>query len=278
MTLFSSNLRLALQETGENDGTWGDVANNGVFELLEDSLAGRVSIVANSSPRTLTTANGASDEARFMILGITGSPGVDLDLNIPALSKIYLVDNQLSGGFAVNIGVSGNTRASIANGVTAFVWCDGTDTFAVETENAVNAINATTATNANQLGGVAAANYARLDVQQGFQRAQDTGRTVLTESASNVAVNASLSNAFRLLMGGNWNLTNPTNGQDGQVIRILFIQDGTGSRTISFGSKYQFPGGVTPTLSTGAGDVDLAGFEYDQTLDLWFGNLIKNLA
>lgn len=278
MTNYSNSLRLALQETGENDGTWGDVANNGVFELAEDAIAGRIGIIANASPRTLTTANGASDEARYMTLGVTGSPGVDLDLNIQPVPKIYLVDNQVSGGFDINIGVSGNLRANIPNGLTVFVWCDGTDTFVVEVGNAATATLATTATNANELGGVVAASYARLDVQQGFTRGQHTGRSVLSESASNVAVNAALSNGFRLLMGGNWNLLNPTNPADGQVLRVLFIQDGTGGRTITWGSQYKFPGGVSPVLSTGAGEVDLAGFEYDATLGFWFGNMIKNLS
>ncbi len=277
MTNYSARLRLALQETGENDGTWGDVVNSGVFQLAEDAVAGRVSIIANSSPRTLTTANGANDEARYMILAVTGSPGVDLDLNIPAVTKVYLVDNQLAGGFTINIGVTGNTRAAVTNGITAFVWCDGTDTFVVETENAVNATNATTATNSTQLGGVVAALFARLDVQQGFTRAQDTGRSTLAESGGNITVNAANSNAFRIVLDGNFNLNNPTNGNDGQVIRILFIQDPTGSRVLTFGSTYAFPGGTAPVLSTGANEVDLAGFEYDQTNDKWYGNLINNI-
>jgi hypothetical protein len=277
MTNYSNSLRLALQETGENDGTWGDVANNGVFELTEDAIAGRIGVIANSSPRVLTTANGANDEARYMTLGVTGSPGVDLDLDIQAVPKIYLVDNQLSGGFAINIGVSGNLRANIANGLTVFVWCDATDTFVVEVGNAATATLAATATNSTQLGGVVAASYARLDVQQGFTRAQHTGRGVLSESATNVAVNAALSNAFRLDMGGNWNLLNPTNPQDGQVIRFLIIQDAS-PRTLTFGSQYKFPGGVTPVLSTGAGEVDLAGFEFDSLTGFWYGNMIKNLS
>lgn len=277
MTTYTSGLRLALQETGENDGTWGTVLNNAVFELAENSIAGRISIVANASPRTLTTANGAADEARYMILAVTGVPGVDLDLNIPGVPKIYLVDNQLTGGFAVNIGVSGNTRAAVANGLSVFVWCDGTDTFVVEVGQAENATNATTATNATQLGGVAAASYARLDVAQGFTAAQDSGRVTLTETASNVTPDASLSNAFYVEWDGNWNLLAPTNPRDGQVIRILFEQGLTGG-TIVWNPIYRFPGGIAPALSTGTGEFDLAGFEYYQADAIWVGNLVKDLS
>lgn len=277
MTNYSPQLRVALQETGENDGTWGDVANNGVFELFEDSIAGRISVIANASPRTLTTANGATDEARYMILAVTGTPGVDLDLNIPTgVAKIYLVDNQLTGGFLINIGVTGNTRAVVANGLSVFVWCDGTDTFLVETGQAENAATADLATNSSALGGVAAAQYARLDVVQGFTVAQDTGRAILS-GPTNVAVNAALSNAFFVDWDGNWNLLNPTNPRDGQTIRIIFKQGSTGG-TITWGSAYRFPGGIVPVLSTSANDIDYAGFEYLASEAAWFGNLAKDFS
>jgi hypothetical protein len=277
MTNYSAQLRLALQETGENDGTWGDVANNGVFELLEDSIAGWINIIANTSTRTLTSATGSVDEARYAIVNITGTAGgADLDLNIPAVAKIYLVDNQLDGAFTVNIGVDGQTRAGVANGNTVFVWCDGTETFLVEVGNAENATNAALAADASALGGIAAVQYARLDVAQGFTAAQDTGRVVLS-GPTNVAVNAALSNAFFVLWDGNWNLLNPTNPADGQTIRIIFKQ-GVSGGTITWGSQYRFPGGVTPTLSTIADDIDYAGFEYLASEAAWFGNLAKDFS
>jgi len=42
----------------------------------------------------------------------------------------------------------------------------------------------------------------------------------------------------------------------GQSGSIFIVQDGTGSRTLSFGSQYDFAGGTAPTLSTGANAVD----------------------
>ncbi len=279
MTNYSTRLRLALQETGENDGSWGQVLNTGVFDLVDDAVAGRIGVVANSSPRTLTTSNGANDEARYMILGVTGAPGVDLDLNIPAQSKTYLVDNQLSGGFTINIGVAGNSRAAVTNGLSVFVWCDGSDTMLVEVGQAENAATATLATDANQLGGVAAAQYARLDVVQGFTVAQDTGRAAaLSESGSNVALNAALSNAFYVDWAGNWNLQNPINPSDGQTIRIIFEQSGGGPNTITWGSQYQFPGGVKPALSIGDSKIDYAGFEYHLLKGKWLGNMVKDMS
>ena len=46
---------------------------------------------------------------------------------------------------------------------------------------------------------------------------------------------------------------------------MLVKQDGTGGRTLSFGSDYKFPGGVAPTLSTGSNDIDIIAFLSDGT-------------
>lgn len=49
-------------------------------------------------------------------------------------------------------------------------------------------------------------------------------------------------------------LTNVTAGKSGS---IAFIQDGTGSRTTVWNSIFKFAGGVTPTLTTTAGAIDV---------------------
>ena len=61
---------------------------------------------------------------------------------------------------------------------------------------------------------------------------------------------------FSVTLGGNRTLANPTNIDAGQTGSIFITQDGTGSRTLSFGSDWDFAGGTAPTLSTAAGAVD----------------------
>ena len=61
---------------------------------------------------------------------------------------------------------------------------------------------------------------------------------------------------FSVTLGGNRTLANPTNIDAGQTGSIFVVQDGTGSRTLSFGSYWKFAGGTAPTLSTAAGSVD----------------------
>jgi hypothetical protein len=64
---------------------------------------------------------------------------------------------------------------------------------------------------------------------------------------------------FTVTLGGNRTLANPSNvtsDKVGQVGSIFVVQDGTGSRTLSFGANWDFIGGTVPTLSTAASAVD----------------------
>lgn len=61
---------------------------------------------------------------------------------------------------------------------------------------------------------------------------------------------------FTVTLGGNRTLANPSNMVVGQTGSVFVVQDGTGSRTLSFGSYWDFPAGTAPTLTTTASAVD----------------------
>jgi hypothetical protein len=65
---------------------------------------------------------------------------------------------------------------------------------------------------------------------------------------------------FQWTLTGNLTLNTPTNMTSGQSGVIYFVQDGTGSRTLSLHSSIKRPGGVAPTLSTTPGAVDRCGY------------------
>lgn len=77
----------------------------------------------------------------------------------------------------------------------------------------------------------------------------------LTDGA-NISVDLGANQNFTVTLAGNRTLDNPTNIVVGQTGSIFIIQDGTGSRTLSFGSYYDFAGGTAPTLTTAASAVD----------------------
>jgi hypothetical protein len=74
--------------------------------------------------------------------------------------------------------------------------------------------------------------------------------------AANVSLSFSNGQNFSLTLAGNRTLDNPTQCVPGQVGSIFIIQDGTGSRTLSYGTNWEFPAATAPTLSTSAAAVD----------------------
>ena len=87
-----------------------------------------------------------------------------------------------------------------------------------------------------------------------------------------------LAGAFAsVTLGGNRALANPSNvGPAGMSYTLKVVQDGTGSRTLSFGSAYLFAGGVDPVLSTAASAVDYIFFVSDGTNLV--GSMLKAVA
>jgi hypothetical protein len=78
----------------------------------------------------------------------------------------------------------------------------------------------------------------------------------LTDGAT-ITANLAQTNNFTVTLGGNRTLANATNITAGQSGFIVVRQDGTGSRTLSFGTGWRFPSATAPTLTTTASAVDL---------------------
>jgi hypothetical protein len=99
------------------------------------------------------------------------------------------------------------------------------------------------------------ANTAKTNAVQTFSVAQRGAITALTDGAT-ITPDFAASNNFSVTLGGNRTLANPTNLTAGQSGSIFITQDGTGSRTLAYGTYWDFIGGTAPTLSTTAGAID----------------------
>ena len=86
--------------------------------------------------------------------------------------------------------------------------------------------------------------------------------STLTDQAT-VTWDASTQDVCKLTLGGNRTLAAPTNSTTGQFISILVIQDGTGSRTITWNAVYEFASDTAPTLTTTANLGDVFVFRYN---------------
>lgn len=100
------------------------------------------------------------------------------------------------------------------------------------------------------------ANTAKLNVTQSFTKAQRGSVVALTDGAT-ITPDFSAGNNFSVTLGGNRTLANPTNQTAGQSGAITITQDGTGSRTLAYGSNWKFSNGSAPVLTTTANAVDV---------------------
>ena len=99
---------------------------------------------------------------------------------------------------------------------------------------------------------------------QTFTAAQRGTVSALTDGAT-ITPNFATANNFSVTLGGNRTLANPTNLTAGQSGAIAITQDGTGSRTLAFGSYWKFAGGTAPTLTTTASKVDVLVYYVEST-------------
>lgn len=117
---------------------------------------------------------------------------------------------------------------------------------------------------------------ADLATSQTFTAGQAVSKVTLADQA-NIATDASAGNSFEVTLGGNRTLDLPTNMTPGQMLTWVFIQDGSGSRTLSFAAGFEFSGGSAPTLSTTPGAKDLiAGYVIDSST-VMMGSLIPDI-
>lgn len=124
---YTPSLRLTLPVTGENSGTWGDLVNNGITSLVDASVAGYAAVTMTDANYTLTTANGAADESRKMMLNISGTLSAPRNVICPTTSKLYFIKNATTGGFAITLKTAAGSGVSIPNGKSTVLMCDGTN-------------------------------------------------------------------------------------------------------------------------------------------------------
>ena len=84
----------------------------------------------------------------------------------------------------------------------------------------------------------------------------------LTDGSS-IDWNVLTSPVAKVTLAGNRTLNAATGAQAGQFVSLLIIQDGTGSRTVTFNAAYEFKDDTAPTLTTTASKGDLFVFRYN---------------
>lgn len=135
---YSPSLKLELIGNGDQSGVWGTTTNNNLGTLIEQAITGVQTITMANANYVLSNYNGVSDEARNAVLVVQGTNSAIRQIICPLVNKLYVVSNQTTGGYAITVGGSSGTAATIPNGITAQVYCDGTNFFSSQTGSAGN--------------------------------------------------------------------------------------------------------------------------------------------
>ena len=124
----SANLKLTVQATGENSGTWGQFTNTNLL-ILEQAIGG-YDEVGITSGATLTFSNGVLSNGKNQVLKLVGTISGNVNVTIPdSIEKTYLVENATTGAHTVTFKTSSGTGATWSTTDKGFkiLYSDGTN-------------------------------------------------------------------------------------------------------------------------------------------------------
>lgn len=239
-------------------------------------------LTAGSGPTTVTDSTGKVLSAALNTVGVaqggTGATTLTGLLQGNGASAVTAISNSSTVGQCLRV-----------TGTSTYAWgaLDLADTDAVTgtlpagnggTGNAFFAVSGPASSTKTFTFPNSSSTVAVLGTAQTFTAVQTysaarIGTPVALSDGANIATNAALGNYFRVTLGGNRTLDAPTNAVDGQQIVYEFIQDGTGSRTLTLASG---TGGfilgtdiTSTTLTTTASKTDYMTCVYNSTAQRW---------
>ena len=208
-------------------------------------VAHMVFLDTSTTPATLKIRNAANDgfitlgtaATNFGLASLSGATFTS-DITLNAQSDVRFADSDSSNYVALQ------APATISSNYTLTLpAADGTANQVLKTDGS---------------GALGFASYLLLSETTNGQTVTGGVRSniVTLTDAANISYDMDDGNNATVTLGGNRTLDNPSNITVGQSGSIFIVQDGTGSRTLSYGSAFDFASGSAPTLSTGANQVD----------------------
>ena len=126
----SASLKLTVQQTGENSGTWGQFTNTNLL-ILEQAIGGYTGVALNATTgATLTFSNGVLSNGKDQVIKLTGTITSNVNVVIPdGVEKTYLIENATIGAFTVTFKTSSGTGVTwgTTDKTKKLIYSDGTN-------------------------------------------------------------------------------------------------------------------------------------------------------
>jgi len=287
----SGTVTLNMATGGVGSGTYGSTSNNVKIDTIDVDAYGRVTAVATGATGRVDTVT-AGD-------GLTGGgAATSVTLNVGAGTGVTVAADTVSIGQDVatsasptfagltttgNINFGDNDKAQFGASNDLQIYHDASHSYITDvgtgdlyirggadlrlqtptSENGIivnqdssvqvyfnNAVKLTTTSTGIDVNGTVLTDKAYI------------AEATLTDGAT-ISWNMNTQSVAKVTLGGNRTLAAPTNGSTGQFATITVIQDGTGSRTLTWNAVYEFKDDTAPTLTTTGGKGDVFVFKYN---------------
>ena len=124
----STSLKLTVQATGENSGTWGQFTNTNLL-ILEQAIGG-YDAVGVTAAATLTFSNGILSNGKNQVIKLTGTISGNKNVVIPdSIEKTYIIQNATTGAHTVTVKTTSGTGFTFGatEKTIAILYSDGTN-------------------------------------------------------------------------------------------------------------------------------------------------------
>ena len=239
---------------------------------------------------TVTTANATTvnattvDTTNLEVTNLKAKDGtaagsIANSTGVVTIASAVLTTADINGGTADNVTIGGSTAAvgtfTTANAttvdatnleVTNLKAKDGTAAGSIADSTGVVTVASAVLTTADINGGTADAvtiggsTAAAGTFTAGVFTTAVASTETDTSNSGSITLDFSADQNFVLTLTGNVTLANPSTEIVGQSGFIVFIQDGTGSRTVSLGTDYETASGAGLTLSSAASTTDIVPY------------------
>jgi len=124
-----SDLKIELIATGEQSGTWGSTTNTNLDVAIGEAITGRAEAnFSSDADLTLGYVDANTTQVfRNLILNVTGTISATRNLIVPTIDKLYIVENNTTGGQDIVVKTSAGTGITVPNGSTSIVYADSTN-------------------------------------------------------------------------------------------------------------------------------------------------------
>tara|TARA_R100001509_G_scaffold152924_1_gene113521 strand:- start:2630 stop:3331 length:702 start_codon:yes stop_codon:yes gene_type:complete len=124
----SASLKLTVQATGENSGTWGQITNTNLL-ILEQAIGGYDTFNVTNASRALTFTNGALSNGKNEVIKLTGTLAANVNVTVPdSVEKTYIIENGCNhDNNTLTFKTSSGTGVALCEGHTYTLYSDGTN-------------------------------------------------------------------------------------------------------------------------------------------------------